>query len=306
MDRDLDTAMCDLAERQHSVVSRCQARNLGADRWALRRRVASGRWQLATPEVLRLAGVAGSFTQGCMVAVLHAGEGAAVSHLAAAALWGVPGFSEERVEVSRQRGAARHRSLPARLHEPRYLPEHHCTVRYGVPVTSVARTMFDLSARLHPQRTERALENALTRKLVTLKALHAVTIELVEHGRTGSALMRQLLADRGVGYIPPASGLEARFLALLAAAGLDLPACQVDLGGESWIGRVDFYYCHVRLIIEIDSDIHHTAKLDIESDERRDAALRAAGFEVLRIKENELLNQPRLVVAKVRAALGGP
>ncbi len=130
-----------------------------------------------------------------------------------------------------------------------------------------------------------------------------MAIELFEHGRTGSALMRRLLADRDAGYIPAASGLEGRFLALLLAAGLELPERQVDLGGEGWVGRVDFYYRHLRLVIEIDSDIHHTSKLDRQSDARRDAALAAAGFTVLRIDEHEVWGRPQVAVAKVRAYL---
>jgi very-short-patch-repair endonuclease len=172
----------------------------------------------------------------------------------------------------------------------------------GIPVTTVARTVFDLASCVHPSRAERALDNALTRKLVDLESMRATTIELLRPGRTGSALMRQLLAVRGAGYIPPASGMEARVLALLAAVGIEME-WQVDRGGDVWIGRVDFYYRRLRLVIEVDSDLHHDSKLDVESDERRDAALRAAGFEVLRIKEQLLRESSQDVVVVVREAL---
>ena len=172
-------------------------------------------------------------------------------------------------------------------------------------MTTVSRTVFDLAGCVHPLRAARALDNALTRKYVALEALRRVTIELLARGRTGSTLMRALLAARGAGYIPPASGLEASFLALLIAAGVELPECQVDLGASGWIGRVDFYYRNLRLVIEIDSDIHHTAKLDTESDERRDEALRAAGFDVMRITQAELRNDPDEVLARIQAPLGG-
>jgi hypothetical protein len=111
-----------------------------------------------------------------------------------------------------------------------------------------------------------------------------------------------LLAVRGAGYIPPASGLEADFLTLLVAAGLELPEGQVNLGADGWIGRVDFYYRLLRLVVEVDSHLHHSAKLDVEADERRDHALRAAGFGVLRITESQLRDRPGEVVATVRAA----
>lgn len=135
--------------------------------------------------------------------------------------------------------------------------------------------------------------------------MRVVTIELLEHGRTGSALMRRLLMARGAGYIPPASGLEARFLAVLADAGVEAPECQVDLGGECWIGRVDHLFRRWHIVVEIDSELHHSSKLDRESDARRDDALRAAGFDVLRFTDEKLWEHPGDVVGEVRAAIAG-
>lgn len=292
-----------LAERQHGVVTRSQARALAPSRDALRARIRSPGWVEATPLVLTMAGATPSFYRRCMIAVLDAGPGALVSHVTAAYLWELPGFRSSRVHVSRLRGRSGRDVARAELHELRLLPQHHGTTVHGVPVTTVARTLFDLAGAVHPARAERALDNALARNMVGLKALRATTIELLEHGRTGSALMRRLLTDRGAGYIPPASGLEAAFLVLIAGAGIELPHGQVDLGAEVWVGRVDFVWRAARLIVEIDSDRHHTSKLDRESDAQRDDALRAAGFRVLRITEHQLRERPAEVVAVVRAAL---
>ena len=52
--------------------------------------------------------------------------------------------------------------------------------------------------------------------------------------------MGALLLKRPVGYRPPESGLEARFMQILADAGEPPLERQVDLGGHDWIGRVDF------------------------------------------------------------------
>lgn len=301
----LDQAARRLAEQQHSVVSRSQVRHLGGDRWAVDRRVRSGEWEEATSQVLRMAGSRRTFRQRCMVAVLHYGEGTVISGRAAARLWGLPGFASPDVEMSRHRSRAMRRQggLQAVLHRPRLLPPHHCTGAEGIPVTTVARTVFDLAGCLQPGRTERALDNALTRRLVTLETIRGVTIELLEHGRTGSGLMRQLLMARGAGYIPPESGLEARFLAVLAQAGIETPSCQVDLGAESWIGRVDHLFRRWHIVAEVDSELHHSSKLDRESDARRDAALRAAGFEVLRFTDEQVWEHPEKVVTEVRSAI---
>lgn len=290
-------------EMQHGVVSRAQLRCLGAHRAAVRRWVAAGLWEPVGPRVLRLAGSPPTFHQRCAAAILDAGAGTLISHVTAASLWELPGFAQGAVHLSRdQRHTHRSSSLGV-MHHPRLLPAHHGVVLDGVAVTTVARTLFDLAGCLHPLRTERAVDNALTKHRVHLEDLRRVTIELLERGRSGSALMRALLVERKAGFIPPASGLEARFLALVVAAGLELPEGQVDLGAEDWVGRVDYFYRRIRLVIEIDSDVHHSSKLDRESDRRRDAALEAAGFKVMRVTEHQLRECPDEVVAAVHAAL---
>ncbi len=295
--------MRDVAKRQHGAIGRRQVRQLAASRDAMRCRISSCGWEQVTPRVVRLVGSPSTFSQRCMVAVLDASPDAVVSRSAAAALWDLPGFEARRVHVTKPISASSRVGSRGAGHESRYLPDHHRMVLDGIPVTTVARTVFDLTGSVHPLRAERALDNALARKLVDLRALRAVAIELLEHGRAGSGLMRQLLDARGAGYIPPASGLEARFFAVLVAAGIEPPVRQVDLGGAAWEGRVDYYYRRHRLVIEVDSDRHHTSKLDAEADARRDAALEAAGFRVLRITEGQLKDRPWEVVALVRAAL---
>lgn len=300
---EVDRSMRVLAANQHGLVSRAQARDVGASCEVLRRCTAL-EWESAGPGVLRLVGSVATDHQRCMAAVLSAGRGALASGITAAFLWGLPGFGPRPVHVSRPHGAKHRRSPLAIVHHSRFLPPHHGRPLEGIPVTSVARTVFDLAAWVHPARAERALDNALHRRLVVLEELRAVAIELFEQGRTGTVLIRELLEARGAGYIPVASGLEARFLALLVAAGIELPERQVDLGGEYWVGRVDFYYRRLRLVIEVDGEAFHTSKLDRELDARRDRALRAAGFEVLRIREHLLRGEPEEVLAMVRAALG--
>jgi very-short-patch-repair endonuclease len=56
-------------------------------------------------------------------------------------------------------------------------------------------------------------------------------------------------------------------------------------------------------VVEIDSDRFHTAALDAAADRRRDEALRAAGFAVLRVTEDEIRNRPAAAVGRFKAAL---
>ena len=52
---------------------------------------------------------------------------------------------------------------------------------------------------------------------------------------------------------------------------------QVVLGGEERIARVDAVDREAMLVVQIDGDRHHTALLDVQRDQRQDAALRASG-----------------------------
>ena len=301
---DLDESLRSLALAQHGVVSRRQATDLGADRWAVQRRLGSGTWGSATSRVLVLAGTPPSFEQRCLVAVLDAGHEGVVQGVAAARIWQLPGFDGDHIEVTRLRRRARRRTDPRPAHEPMLVPPHHRTSHRDVPVTTVERTLFDLMSAVRASRAERALDNALARKLTTLPALRSIGKELCRKGRPGSKLFRRLLADRGADFRPVESGLEAAFLALFRDAGLPEPERQVDLGGNGgWIGRVDFYLREARLIFEVDSEWFHAAALDTAADRLRDEAFRAAGFEVLRITEEEIRDRPFAAVERVQQAL---
>src|SRR5206468_8728936 len=160
------------------------------------------------PHVYGLPGMANTWHRLLLAAVLGAGDGAVGSHGAAAALHHIPGFPEGPLDVTLPRGATPV-AAGATVHESLCLPPSHSKVVQGIPVTSVARTIFDLCGRVHPLRAERALDNCLSRQMVTVPALWRVHGDLAEHGRAGTVLLRELLLGRGNGYVAPASELEA-------------------------------------------------------------------------------------------------
>ena len=265
-----------------------------------------GRLERLAPRTYRVVGSVSDWRQTLAAAVIAAGRGAAASHLSAAALWGLPGFGGEPVEVTRPR-QRHHTGLIGRVHESRRFPETHRREVDGIAVTSVARTLFDLcgSREVHPKRAERAISNALSRGLVGFGALEVMLAQMGRRGRRGSALFRKIIDEHGAaGYKPTESELEDLVLAVLGAAGLPLPVRQPVLGGdEAPAGRVDFLYREVRFVIEADSRIFHSW-LDAENDRRRDALLMAAGYRVLRVTWRTLREEPEIFVAAVRAILG--
>ncbi len=295
----------ELAERQHGLVSGAQIAGLGFTREATRHRLRSGHWEQVAVNVYRILGSPRTWEQRLHGLVLAAGPAAAASHRSAAALLGIPGFERRGlVEVTTPR-PRRHRTDSELVHRWRPFPEHHLTVVEGIVTTRVARTLCDLAGVLHPGKTERAIDNCLAMGVATPGTLQAAFFDLASRGRKGTAVMRRLLAARAEGYIPPASELEARFRDLVRDAGLAEPVRQLDVGDDAeWIGRVDVAYPPARLLIELDSHRHHSAKLDQEADEARDRRLHRAGWRVVRFTWGDLVERPAWVVSELLRLLG--
>jgi hypothetical protein len=114
-----------------------------------------------------------------MAALLHVGRDAAIGGQSAAAFWGLPGFRLEPVEVLLARGGTTAVNGLCRLRTSTAFDDGHVCEVDGMRVTTPIRTVFDLSAALHPLRTARLLDTCHNRGLVTWSAL------LQPSGRTG-------------------------------------------------------------------------------------------------------------------------
>ena len=68
---------------------------------------------------------------------------------------------------------------------------------------------------------------------------------------------------------------------------------------------VDFFCAASRLVVEIDGWAHDTAKR-AEQDDRRDEALRARGFSILRIPAAEVMRDPAAGTIGILARAGNP
>jgi very-short-patch-repair endonuclease len=296
------------AEDHHGLISGRQLDRLGIGPDARHQLVLSGRWERVTPSVLRLVGAPRTKEQRARAALLDAGHGAALSHRSATSLWDLPGFFLEPFDISRMRDRSDTPSRLATIHHPRSLTDDHVTTLDGLRVTTPVRTIFDLAnlstrGQVHPDKVERTLDTAWAKQLLNHRLLVRTLDELAERGRGGITLMRRLIGDRGPGYRPPESGLEARFQAILRDRAMAPMRRQVEVGGSSqWLGRVDF--CDPgpsRYIVQIDSERFHGSLVDQRADAFQTAALRAAGFIVRRFWDTEVWYQPSMVAKTVRA-----
>jgi len=298
MDRILE-----LASRQHGLIGREQALAHGMTRGQINARVRERRWDIAGRGVYRVPGSVPTWEQRLLTALLVAGPGAVASRRSAAALWRIPGFSRQPVEVTQRRGPSRRNPVKG-LHDSRVLPPHQVRTVDAIPTTSPARTIIDLCGCVHPRRAERAMDNALSMGLVSVGDLGRMLGETGTHGRAGIALARRLLSVRTADYVAPASELEALLLAVLEASGIEAPERQGSVGGtQAPVGRVDFVFREARVVVEADSRRHHSSWLDVQADHRRDLLLTAAGWRVIRVNWHQLVEEPRLFAAAVRTVL---
>jgi len=194
------------------------------------------------------------------------------------------------------------RTRLAVLHEVKSLLPRHVTVLEAIPIVRPERLALELCASEYPLRAARAVDDMWRRRLLSGRSLRRFVDDASVHGRGGLQVLRTLLDDRGDDYVPPASNLESRFAAVIARAGLPEMRRQVDSGGDVWVGRVDFRDARLPLIVEVQSERYHTALTDKQADRVRLAALRAAGFVVVEVTENQVWHRPEEVVRLIEGA----
>jgi very-short-patch-repair endonuclease len=218
-----------------------------------------------------------------------------LSHQSAAALWGIRQTSRTRVEVSRPAGGRSTRRI--RFHRSS-VPQDERTVKDGIPVTTVARTIFDLAAEVPQRVVERAINEAEFLELWDEVALdHLLTRYL---RRPGTRPVREALAARRKGATRTRSDLEEAFLSLLAREALPRPEVNATLYGY----EVDFLWREHGLVVETDGRAAHGTVQSFESDRERDRILQAAGWRVIRITWRQLERTPDRVAADLRRLLG--
>jgi len=300
----LDDRIAEVAASQHAVVSYQQLLAVGATPSAIKNR-AKGMLVRMHAQIYRIRGAPVTTRTRVMAMVMAGGDGACASHRTSAALSVVPGFQLSSYDLTVPYGK-RPRLDFANVHFSATPPAWHRRVVDAIPATTIARTLFDLCGTIHPRRAERALDNSLSRGLVTIPACWRVFADLAERGRKGTALMRELLLARGDGYVAPASELEARLLEVLRDAGLPMPAREINIGdADGWVGRVELVYRNAHVLIEADSRRHHTALLDREADLARDNRFSSDRWHVLRFTWDQITKRPEYVASTVRRALKG-
>ncbi|HJR86742.1 MAG TPA: type IV toxin-antitoxin system AbiEi family antitoxin domain-containing protein [Acidimicrobiia bacterium] len=300
---DFDRDVRRLASQQYGLANRRQIRAFGGTGRQIAHRVEKGILAPITHEVFELVGTPASEGKSAMAAVLDAPLGAVLSHTSAAAWWDIPSFRiDNDLHVTIPRQGSPHRGRLAMIHYHKGLPPDHLMTLRGIPVTSPTLTIFHLAAILSPRRTARACDNGWSMRLFDGLDLHHLLKILGASGRNGIANMREILDQRPPDYVPPQSGLEARYCQLVVEDGMPEPRRQVNIFGPRWIGRADFEFDDLPLVIELLSVRFHASLLDSQADRERFDAFRRAGKHVIAFWDFEVWHNPRFVVRETRKA----
>lgn len=293
-----DPSLTSIARQQHGLVTRQQALKV-LSRNTLERRVRARQLEPVRRGIYRFAGAPETWEQQLLAACLFAGPDVRASFRAAAALEGLEGFPRTGLEVTHF-GERPSSIRGVTVHESAVFDARHLGTHSGIPTTSTARTLCDLTAVAPSSVVAKAVDAALRRKLVTLERIVEVAELLEGRGRHRCTVMREILEHRRPGYQPGDSEPERRIADVLARAGLPSPTMQhpVEAGGHRY--RIDLCYPDLKIAIEYDGWQWHSGRRAFDEDRARANDLVMLGFAVLRFTSR---SSDQTIVDMVTAAI---
>ena len=279
----------------------------GIGRGAIRRRIEARVLDLMYPGTYRFG--AGPLTPlaEAAAAVLACGVNALLSYrsglevrglleMQPANAWHVT-VPERRLRGPSARECVRKGLRPIKVHFTSVLHEDEITEVEGVPVTSVARALIDFASHGDRVDVAHAYEQALIAEAATREELSG-SVARHPRRRGVSRVKALLLRDA-----PPSitrSRAERMLVELLHEAGLTGFRTNVPIGPY----RVDVLWEAERVIVEVDGAAFHSTDARREADTRRDAALAARGFVVIRVTWKELVHHPARAISRISRTLG--
>jgi very-short-patch-repair endonuclease len=280
-----------VAARQHGVVSREQAMEIGITRSQIAHRLQLGEWYVICSGVYAIASSPPTWEQRLTAAALSH-PGSIVAGRSAAVLLGLDGFSKSRPEILMPfPGNAR--SPIARVIRSRHFDAISTTTKRGYVCTTVAETILTLSFREPYGTIERCLDNELARGVLAMSDFAPIFERLANARQRGLPMLRAIVRERSDdAYQPPTSELERLLYLLLERPVLPGSSRQVPMSYSQVEATVDSYIPDWRMIVEADGRRWHTRKADFELDRLRDNAAAAAGMVVIRFTYQMLKHHP--------------
>lgn len=280
------------------IISTRELSDAGVGRTAIRTEVGAGRllalrrglWQTTTEDAdtrtTRVARI------GAGLAVT--GTGVVASHLSALDLWRLPAPAGNDARVWITRGNRGGGGVGKDLHLLKApLAASEVEEVDGLPVTSVARTVTDTARYFGFEAGVIVADAALHRGLVDCESL----LEALDRGRRrpGNAAARAAVRFADARAESPG---ESSCRVMFTQQGIPAPVLQAEIrNGRGLVARVDFLWEALRLVGEYDGEQKYA--LDpgasdvspIMHEKRREEALRAMGYWIIRFTKQDLRNR---------------
>jgi hypothetical protein len=233
-------------------------------------------------------------------AVARAGRSAVLSHRSAAVLHGIDLIGNVgQVTITGRAAGGRKGSRSVHVYTTPLRPED-ITTKFGLPVTTPARTVIDLARTSTFAAGVAAADSAIRKRLTSKLELRAV---LGGGPRRRGAAQAARVVDFATGLAE--SALESIARVAFDDQGLPAPQLQIWIPaatGEA-IGRVDFYWERYKTIAEVDGALKYNDDPSrARAQLRRDKRLREAGYQVVHFTWHEITARPAEAAASLRAA----
>ncbi|MGA9523003.1 MAG: hypothetical protein WBV82_16160, partial [Myxococcaceae bacterium] len=196
-----DKALAGHARRQHGVFSREQAKGAGFSESSIQRRLDAEGWVEVLPSVYCFASTPKTRMLELSAACLWSGPEGALARETAAEVYRLDGrWPAKAVHVitpmsRRLRTDETHAHIE--VHRSRtYVPERDARRREGLQVTSLARTIIDLSPSLSEKGLEIALESALRDRQLDLGWVYRLIRKIGGMGQRGLPKLVRMLDER--------------------------------------------------------------------------------------------------------------
>ena len=169
------------------------------------------------------------------------------------------------------------------VHRSTALTRADITIRHGLPITTIARTLLDIAEILPTREVERALDEALARKLVTLEEIRK-TLDRTKN-RSGVTILRQLIAWRttSAGSRTKWQRMAYKVLARKLASSPSRTS-----GGSAT--STTFSGAPHGATLEIDGYPWHSTKTNMERDRAKDLKVKQAGGDPNRVSNTHVEN----------------
>ena len=238
-------------------------------------------------------------------AVIRRNPGLVASHQSAAYLHGLDlllsdGTSAPPPTMTRNSQAPGRALVRGALIRVATVPDDHVTELFGLPVTTVPRTVMDIARTTGFMDGVVAADSAL-RSHAAIKVEFAVILESCAQWR-GVVRARRVI---GFADARAESALESVARVRFAQFKIPVPALQANINGaQGFIGRADFCWHEYRTIAEADGALKYEdrARERARAQLARDEKFHDAGWETFHFTWREIYHEPQPTIDRLRRA----